>query len=189
MCRPLRWGGTPLRDALREGHSAVGLYLHKKGGKLGMDEITSSGSASMYTECLDAPSLSRCSIKHTALPAVWPSPSQRRSVGAHLCGQQPRSLSLGSRAVTLQPIHAGFLLRSRRTLRTGAPGQLGAAEDAGVVRLSDQLGRLRRSHVYAHPPAFLRASLALAPCLTSAASGRLALGGQHGQPQRRQLHD
>jgi hypothetical protein len=37
-----RWKGTPLGDALREGHMTVAAYLISKGGKLGWDEARTS---------------------------------------------------------------------------------------------------------------------------------------------------
>ena len=39
-----RWGGTPLRDAVREGHTSVATMLHAAGGELGYDEVEASGS-------------------------------------------------------------------------------------------------------------------------------------------------
>ena len=38
-----RWGGTPMRDAVREGHANVALLLHKHGGELGFTEAQMSG--------------------------------------------------------------------------------------------------------------------------------------------------
>jgi ankyrin repeat protein len=38
-----RWGGTPLRDAAREGHAAVARSLHARGGELGLDAVETSG--------------------------------------------------------------------------------------------------------------------------------------------------
>ena len=35
-----RWGGTPLRDALREGHKKVAKLLHSRGGNLGQHSDT-----------------------------------------------------------------------------------------------------------------------------------------------------
>ena len=37
-----RWGGTPLRDAVRERHREVALLLHSHGGSLAYDEISVS---------------------------------------------------------------------------------------------------------------------------------------------------
>ena len=38
-----RWGGTPLRDAVREGHHAVARSLRQHGGELGYTEVEASG--------------------------------------------------------------------------------------------------------------------------------------------------
>jgi hypothetical protein len=38
-----RWGGTPIRDAIREGHFHVAKRLREHGGELKYDEITASG--------------------------------------------------------------------------------------------------------------------------------------------------
>eukprot|EP00966_Prymnesium_polylepis_P212319 4918490-Prymnesium_polylepis.1 len=38
-----RWGGTPLRDAVREGHKDVALMLRENSGELGYDETETSG--------------------------------------------------------------------------------------------------------------------------------------------------
>ena len=38
-----RWGGTPLRDAVREGHREVARVLRAAGGELGFDEVAASG--------------------------------------------------------------------------------------------------------------------------------------------------
>ncbi|KAL1521874.1 hypothetical protein AB1Y20_021525 [Prymnesium parvum] len=38
-----RWGGTPLRDAVREAHKEVASYIRMAGGTLGFDECTASG--------------------------------------------------------------------------------------------------------------------------------------------------
>merc|ERR1712138_299593 len=38
-----RWGGTALRDAVREGHTQVATLLSKRGGELGLDEVAASG--------------------------------------------------------------------------------------------------------------------------------------------------
>eukprot|EP00966_Prymnesium_polylepis_P285081 6585981-Prymnesium_polylepis.1 len=38
-----RWGGTPLRDALREGHMEVAKALACHGGVLGYNEAETSG--------------------------------------------------------------------------------------------------------------------------------------------------
>ena len=38
-----RWGGTPLRDAVRQGRLEVAAELRSKGGILGYDEVAASG--------------------------------------------------------------------------------------------------------------------------------------------------
>ena len=38
-----RWGGTPLRDAVREGRKEVAAALREAGGELGYDEVAASG--------------------------------------------------------------------------------------------------------------------------------------------------
>ena len=38
-----RWGGTPLRDAVREGHMECARILNNAGGELGYDEVQASG--------------------------------------------------------------------------------------------------------------------------------------------------
>ena len=38
-----RWGGTPLRDAVRHGHMEVARALRAKGGEMGFDEVEASG--------------------------------------------------------------------------------------------------------------------------------------------------
>ena len=38
-----RWGGTPLRDAVKHGHTEVAALLKDKGGTLGYGEVEASG--------------------------------------------------------------------------------------------------------------------------------------------------
>ena len=37
-----RWGGTPVRDAVKNGHDKLSRYLLDLGGTLGFDEVTAS---------------------------------------------------------------------------------------------------------------------------------------------------
>ena len=43
-----RWGGTPLRDAVREGHTKVAEVLKAKGAELGMSELQASAELCEY---------------------------------------------------------------------------------------------------------------------------------------------
>ena len=52
-----RWGGTPLRDAVREGHRSVALLLHKRGGELGFTEAQASGELCEFAKKGDMPSV------------------------------------------------------------------------------------------------------------------------------------
>ena len=38
-----RWGGTPLRDAVREGHTKAAIALKSRGAELGLSEVEASG--------------------------------------------------------------------------------------------------------------------------------------------------
>ena len=38
-----RWGGTPMRDAVRHNHEAVALLLLGRGGEMGFSEVEASG--------------------------------------------------------------------------------------------------------------------------------------------------
>ena len=47
-----RWGGTPLRDAVREGHVKVAKFLHENGGELGLNESELSGEVNPWPEAV-----------------------------------------------------------------------------------------------------------------------------------------
>ncbi|KAL3922272.1 MAG: hypothetical protein SGPRY_004619 [Prymnesium sp.] len=48
-----RWGSTPLRDAIRGGHTKVALSIRKAGGKLVMDEVEAAGELCQQVQSSD----------------------------------------------------------------------------------------------------------------------------------------
>ena len=65
-----RWGGTPLRDAVREGHKTVAHMLYKAGGELGYTEAQASAELCEYAKQGDLPSvqlLLRCGAQRAGV--------------------------------------------------------------------------------------------------------------------------
>ncbi len=135
-----RWGGTPLRDAVREGHHAVAKHLRSQGAELGYTEVEASGELCELarTGCQERLALLvDCGADVNAADCAPPAPRSR--LPSREC---PRRVSRGP------PTSAPCGPHGRRQAHLPAPRRIRGQQAAGGVPAGAQGAHEREGQVW-----------------------------------------